>query len=263
MQLEFTSKYTWLHKINPSLKFIIVTLVFIAVLFVHNINVLINLVIGFLTLYVLYTGHPYKRLLFVSIPFIIIFISSITSMIFFGQGDTTWYKIGLIHITEESFFRGLHVGIRGLLYALVGVLFALTTRPVMLFYSFMQQLKIKPKYAYSFMAAIRLVSIMIEELQILRYALKVRGVKEAKGIKGMYQQIKAYFIPLLSQSIRRAHRIAVAMEAKRFTNYKRTYYYKVGYSMNDLIYIIYICVIAFCSYYLAANFPYLSIQDVR
>ena len=80
----------------------------------------------------------------------------------------------------------------------------------------MQQVKLKPKYAYSFMAALRLIPIMMEEFQTIRNAMKVRGFEREKGIRSVYFKMKAYSIPLLSGSIRRAHRIAVAMEANDF-----------------------------------------------
>lgn len=262
--MDFSFKETWLHKINPSLKFIVIIFLFIGVLFVHNINVLLNLLIGTLILYLFFTGHPKKRLLLITIPFLIIFLTSSTSMIFFGKGDSTWLKWGLVHITEESFFRGIHLGFRGILFAILGVIFALTTRPVYLFYSLMQQLKLKPKYAYSFMAAIRLIPIMIEEFQTLRYALKVRGVVHKKGITGFYQKLKAYSIPMLAQSIRKAHRIAIAMEAKRFSvATKRTYYYHFGFSKFDLGFVIYFIALFTLSYYVMEYLPYWDIQDVR
>lgn len=225
---------------------------------------MINFWVGVLFLYLFFTGHPSKRLALIALPFVVIFITSATSMMLFGKGEITWFKWGLIHITEESFFRGLHLGFRGLVFAGLGVIFSLTTRPVLLFYSFMQQLKVKPKYAYSFMAAVRMIPIMIEELQTLRYALKVRGVQDQRGIKAFYQKLKAYSIPLLSQSIRRAHRIAVAMEAKQFSNTnKRTFYYKIGFSKFDISFVLYFIVIFIASYYLAMYFPYFLNQDVR
>nr|WP_153735577.1 energy-coupling factor transporter transmembrane component T [Aquibacillus halophilus] len=253
-----------MHKTNPSLKFIIIVFLFICMLFVHNINFLINFMLGTLLLYLFFTGHPWKRLILISIPFLLIFLTSSTSMIFFGKGDTTWLKWGLVHITEESFIRGVHLGFRGIVFAALGIIFALTTRPVYLFYSLMQQLKLKPKYAYSFMAAFRLIPIMLEELLTLRYALKVRGVKNQRGVKGFYQKIKHYSIPMLAQSIRRAHRIAVAMEAKRFsvaTN--RTFYYQIGFTKYDLLFIFYFLALFGLSFATTAYFPYLPIEDVR
>lgn len=262
--MDFSFQETWLHKINPSLKFIVIVFLFTGVLFIHNINLLVNFLGGTLLLYLFFTGHPKKNLLLIAIPFLLIFLTSSTSMIFFGKGDSTWLKWGLVHITEESFVRGIHLGFRGILFALLGVIFALTTRPVYLFYSLMQQVKLKPKYAYSFMAAIRLIPIMIEEFQTLRYALKVRGVVHQKGIVGFYQKLKAYSIPMLAQSIRKAHRIAIAMEAKRFSvTKKRTYFYQFGFSKYDLGFVFYFIITIGLSYLLVDNFTYWDIQDVR
>ncbi|WP_101842190.1 energy-coupling factor transporter transmembrane protein EcfT [Halobacillus sp. Marseille-P3879] len=264
MAIDFSYKETWLHKTNPSLKLIIIGLLFIQLLMIHNPNVLINYMVGTLLLYLFFTGHPWKRLFIIAIPFLLIFLTSSTSMIFFGQGEVTWMKWGLVHITEESFFRGLHLGFRGIIFAALGVIFALTTRPVYLFYSLMQQLKLKPKYAYSFMAAIRLIPIMIEEMQTLHYALKVRGVQAEKGIRGFYKKLKSYAIPLLSQSIRRAYRIAVAMEAKRFSNHtNRTYFYKLGFSRFDVLLMGCLLTIICLAYYTGIHHPYFSITDVR
>ncbi|ARI78717.1 energy-coupling factor transporter transmembrane component T family protein [Halobacillus mangrovi] len=262
--MDIYYKETWLHKINPSVKLLIIILLFLHLLMVHNPNFLLNYLVGILILYLFFTGQPWKRLFYISIPFLLIFLTSSTSMIFFGKGEITWIKWGLVHITEESFFRGLHLGFRGIIFAILGVVFALTTRPVYLFYSLMQQVKMKPKYAYSFMAAIRLIPLMIEEMQTLHYALEVRGVQNKKGIRGFYHKLKSYSIPLLSQSIRRAYRIAVAMEAKRFSNHnKRTFFYKIGFSKFDVIFLLYLAVIISIAYFTSVHFPYFSIIDVR
>lgn len=85
--------------------------------------------------------------------------------------------MGLIRITEESFLRGMLIGLRAMVFAVLGLTFALTTRPVNLFYSLMQQLRLDPKYAYSFMAALRLIPIMTEEFETIRNARKARQRK--------------------------------------------------------------------------------------
>lgn len=217
---------------------------FISVLFIHNLNVLINLTIVFFLLFFAFTGYSFKSLMLFLFPFIIIFISTSTSMIFFGKGETTWFQWGLIHITKESFFRGVHIGFRALNFALLGIIFSITTRPVYLFYSLMQQLKLPPKYAYSFLAGVRLIPIMIEEFHTIHHALKVRGATGTRGIHRLFEQMKRYAVPLLSQSIRRAQRIAVAMEAKRFSNNSnRTYYYEIGFSKYDVLFVTVITVL--------------------
>ena len=174
--MNFPHRKTWLHRINPSLKLIVFVLLFIIIVMIHNINIMINLTIANLLILFLFSGHPLRRLLLYSSPFLFIFVSSAAAMMFFGQGETTWVKWGLLHITEESFYRGLHIGFRALNFAAVGLLFALTTSPVKLFYSLMQQLKLPPKFSYSFMAGIRLIPIMFEEFQTLRHAARCGAV---------------------------------------------------------------------------------------
>ncbi|MGO4270055.1 energy-coupling factor transporter transmembrane component T, partial [Paenibacillus sp. TAF58] len=137
-------------------------------------------------------------------------------------------------------------------------------RPVALFYAMMQQWKIAPKYAYSFLAALRMLPLMLEEFQTLRYALKVRGKKKRNPITGWYTTLRMYAIPLLAQSIRRAHRTAVAMEAKRFSSAKkRTYYYVSSYSILDVYYIFYWIALVILANWLGKAWPLLNAADVR
>lgn len=262
--MNFPHRKTWLHRINPSLKLIVFVLLFIIIVMIHNINIMINLTIANLLILFLFSGHPLRRLLLYSSPFLFIFVSSAAAMMFFGQGETTWVKWGLLHITEESFYRGLHIGFRALNFAAVGLLFALTTSPVKLFYSLMQQLKLPPKFSYSFMAGIRLIPIMFEEFQTLRHAAKVRGGLEGRSLRSLYKKIRFYTVPLLAQSIRRAQRIAVAMEAKRFgMESKRTYYYIISYSWYDLLYLILLAAAVSFAYSAGLGMPYFDITDVR
>ncbi|MDX8046212.1 energy-coupling factor transporter transmembrane component T [Gracilibacillus sp. S3-1-1] len=264
MSISIDYRSTWLHQLNPSLKLLTLASLFIGLLFIHNPNFLFYVIIGSLVLYLFSTGHSWKLLCLLALPLFIIFISSATTMIFFGDGEHTWFKWGIIHITEESFYRGIHLGLRSCVFGLLSLLFALTTRPVQLFYSTMQQLKIKPKYAYSFMAAIRMLPIILEEFQSLRRALKVRGVQYTKGIKGIYEKIKLYAIPLLAQSIRRAHRIAVAMEAKQFSrNEQRTFYYQLSYSVKDILFLALLAGWLFLSYLGSSSFAIFPVDYVR
>lgn len=264
MHIQFESKETWLHKINPSVKLLTLASLFFVVLFIHDINLIVLFTLAPCILFLFFTGHPFRRIMLFSIPFILIFVSTSSSMILFGKGETTLLKWGLVHISQESLFRGIHLGFRALIYAMLGLTFALTTRPVMLFYSLMQQLKLKPKYAYSFMAGIRLVPIMIEEFTSIRYARTVRGVEQSYSLGGIFSSIKSFSIPLLSQSIRRAYRIAVAMEAKRFSQtVSRTFYYSIGFSRYDLCFIVYFAALLSLAYFISGQYPLFPAVDVR
>lgn len=102
----------------------------------------------------------------------------------------------------------------------------------------MQQFRLPSKYAYSFIASFRLIPAVTEELQIRRNALKVRNIQFSRGLKGMYERLQMYTVPLFAESIRRAQRIAVAMEAKQYQmGAARTYYYPTRYSLMDGIFL--------------------------
>lgn len=257
-------KETWLHRVNPGLKLLLSITMFFILLLTDNINVLMNVTIVQLLLLFCGSGHPLRRIVLLCLPFGLLFVSSSMSMMMFGKGDTVWLQWGFIRLTEESFFRGLHIGLKTVNMAMSGLLFALTTRPVALFYSLMQQLRLPAKYAYSFMAALRLLPIMVGEFKTLQMAMKVRGVKRRIGFRGVYDTLKAYAIPMLAQSIRRAQRIAVAMEAKRFSSVRqRTYYYHIGFSAADLGLVLYLAAMLGAAWYTGQHAPYFHIGDVR
>ncbi|PFA62176.1 ABC transporter permease [Bacillus sp. AFS015802] len=264
MNMEIVHKHTWLHHINPSMKLIVMITLFLFLLFVHYLNWLVYLTLfAFLYLW-WFSGYSRRLVLLMVQPFFLVFLSTASSMIMFGKGETTWLTWGMIQVTEESFYRGIHIGLRAFLFAILGLLIALTTRPVLLFYSLMQQLGLKPKYAYSFMAGIRLIPIMMEEFTTIRNALRVRGTRERQGFKKRLHNIPSYSVPLLAQSIRRAHRIAVAMETKGFEgDGERTYFYKVGFSKFDGYFIGSIILMIFVSYVLSNYLPLFPTGDVR
>lgn len=243
MNMVFEAKETWLHKVNPTMKLVVLLLICIFVMFIDNLHIQMYIAGFIFILYLFFTGHPIKRILLFTLPFMFIFICSSTSLIFFGKGENVLFQWGLIKISEESVYKGLTVGFRGLIFAELGLILALTTRPVALFYSLMQQAKVPPKYAYGFMAGLRMLPIMMEEFQTIRNAMAIRGVEQGKGFSSITFKIKAYSVPLLSQSIRRAHRIAIAMEAKRFSSTeKRTFYYIQGFSKFDFVFVLYFIV---------------------
>lgn len=110
-----------------------------------------------------------------------------------------------------------------------------------MFYAFMQQFKLPAKYAYSFIVAFRIVPIIVEELQTRTNALKIRDVQFSKGFKGLYERMRLYSVPLFAQSVLRAQRLAVAMEAKRFQiGAERTYYYPTSYSWWDALFALFL-----------------------
>ncbi len=256
-----------MHHVNPAIKFVACIGLFVIILFTHRLDFIVYQFIGYTTLLFLSSGYSLRKLILLTLPFIVIFVSSSMTMILFGKGETTWWSWGLFRITEESFYRGIHIGFKTLSCAATGLLFALTTRPTLLFYAMMQQLRLPPKYAYAFMASFRMLPILWEELQIRQQALAVRGVRTGHSVLGWKERLLNYAVPLLAQSIRRAQRIAVAMEAKRFAaqagTSMRTYYYKTSVTSRDGVFLIVILLLVSGAYVASHGVPLFHVGDVR
>ncbi|PLT43871.1 Transmembrane component YkoC of thiamin-regulated ECF transporter for HydroxyMethylPyrimidine [Paenibacillus pasadenensis] len=264
MNLSFPYRETWLHRVNPTHKLAVSALLFLLVLLTHDPNVMLLLAVAALLPLALFSGHPPLRLLLYASPFLLLFVSSASGMMMFGSGETVWFQYGLIRITEESFYRGLHLGFRSLQVAAVGLAFALTTRPVALFYSLMQQLRLPARYAYSFLAAFNMLPLLAEEFVTLRQALQIRGGRRPRGLRGLYERLRMYAIPLLAQCIRRAHRTAAAMEAKRFASGAgaRTFYYRYRLSAADAGYALYVLASTLLAWQLGQHWPLLPVKSV-
>lgn len=260
----YNSKYeSWVHRVNPTAKLCLMLAGIIFMLTIHNVNVMFPLTLALVLFVLLGSGQPKRRVLLLMLPFLFVFVSTAATMIFFGKGSTTWWHWGLIHISRESFYRGLHIGLRALCFGLTGLLFVLTTRPVLLFYSLMQQLNLPPKYAYGFMASVRMLPLIIQEFKSLRKTHKVRGVQVSKSRSGLMQSIHYYAVPLLAQSIRRARRIAVAMESRRFDSQaSRTYYYQSGFSQFDGLMTASWIIIFGGAWFAGWHYPLVAIKNV-
>lgn len=263
MQELFTPlRETWLYRVNPALKFALFFTLLLIVLFSRNLAFIFHLTILYGIVLYGFSGYPWRKLLLFSIPMLLSFISSAVTMILFGKGVHVWWSWGLIKISEESFYYGLLLGCKTLTFGLISLSFLLTTRPILLFYALMQQFKLSPKYAYSFIASIRLLPLIVEELRTRSDALKVRGIHFTKGIKGFYERLQLFTVPLFAQSIRRAQRVAVAMEAKRFQmNAKRTYYYQTYYTKMDIVFIIVIVISFAGAFWLGEVIPYKRLSE--
>lgn len=247
----FTPKRkTWLFRVNPALKFIVFFAFLIITLVNQSLPFAISQAVLYGILFYVFSGYSLKKLSLLSIPLVISFLSTGLTMLLFGKGEAVLWQWGLFKISEESIQHALLLGSKSLSFGFVGFTFILTIQPVLFFYAMMQQFRLPSKYAYSFIAAFRLIPAVTEELQIRRNALKVRNTQFSKGVKGLYERLQSYTVPLFAQSIRRAQRIAVAMEAKQYQmGAARTYYYPTRYNTIDRVFLL-VMISCLCSAFL-------------
>ena len=254
--------HTFVDDVNIITKLILGVALFFFIIFIHNFDFMIYIVILMFIFLLLFNGTEFKITgIFILVTALFALLSSLF-MILYGDGEHMLVKFGIIQISEESIVRGLHLSLRTITVSMFGILIALTSQIVMIFYSLMQHLKTK-KIAYAFMAAIRMVPLIISSLIQLRRSLKMRyQMIDASNYKGI-KRLNHLVIPLLSQNIRRAHQLSVAMESKGFKDGPRTYYYQTPFSYKDLVFILCLLVIIGLSFLLSSYVPLTGIHDVR
>lgn len=260
---RWKKRHTFVDDVNIITKLILGIALFFFIIFIHNFDFMIYIVLLMFIFLLLFNGTEFKITgIFILVTTLFALLSSLF-MILYGDGEHMLVKFGIVQISEESIVRGLHLSLRTITVSMFGILIALTSQIVMIFYSLMQHLKIKPKIAYAFMAAIRMVPLIISSLIQLRRSLKMRyqmiDVSNYKGLKRLNHLV----IPLLSQNIRRAHQLSVAMESKDFKDGPRTYYYETPFSYKDVVFIVCVLMIIGLSFILSGYLPLTGIHDVR
>lgn len=260
---RWKKRYTFMDDVNIITKLLLGITLFFFVIFIHNFDYMLYISALMFIFLMLFNGTELKITLAFLFATILFSLTSSLFMILYGNGEHFIFKLGIIQISTESIVRGLHISLRTITVSMFGILIALTSQIVMIFYSLMQHLKIKPKIAYAFMAAIRMVPLIISSLIQLRRSLKMRyQMIDKSNYKGL-KRFKHLLIPILSQNIRRAHQLSVAMETKGFKDGPRTYYYNAPFSYKDVLLVICFVGIILLSFYLSAHFPITGIQDAR
>ncbi len=112
--------------------------------------------------------------------------------------------------------RGLSLGLRLLGVTLSGVLAIASTDPTDLADSLQQQAHLPPRLAIGVLAAVRMLPMLALEWQILGMARRARGVTAGRSAIAAARLAFGMLLALLVGSVRRATRLAAAMEARGF-----------------------------------------------
>lgn len=248
-----------IYRLNPSFK--LLTHVFFMLLLTVIRDPMTSLLLILIPITAVFTlvQLPKRKLLVYSVPFIPLFLISVWSLAAFGRGETIWFTWAWFHFTKEGLLNGLTIGLRMLGFLFYGLLFVLTTDITSFVLSLMQQLRLRPKWAYSLLAAARFFPLFKDEFEHIRAAHRVRGVHRAQGIRARGQAMLRYTIPLLSQGIRQAERVAIALEARAFDgSWNRTFYRDIDAGRRDLYYFLILFALHACVIAFSAVFGYIQ-----
>lgn len=147
-------------------------------------------------------------------------------------------SLGPLQFTDLGLRLGIALGLRILAVGTLSIVFVSTMDPTEMVLSLVQQFRLSPRLAYSLMAALRFVPTLENEFQIIRAAHRIRGA----GVDGRFAWLRRWYryaLPLLAGGIRRAERVALAMEARGFTGTDpRTYFRRLPWRHCDTGFIV-------------------------
>ncbi len=150
--------------------------------------------------------------------------------------------MGIILITryiskqDLELLRILGLGFRIILVGVYTTIFVKTTDPTELVMVFIKYFKIPAKYGYPLLTAYRFLPTFKDEMEIIKYAHQVRGIKESKNPVIAVWNSKRYIIPMLATAIRKGVRISISMETRAFGKYSdRTYYRQLALNKREVI----------------------------
>lgn len=224
------------HRMNPTFKLAAVGFGMILLTFSFDPFVPAVLFITVLVLARSSANIPIKAMMKGLLPFFFLGLGFLWMHLGFSRAnhEIELFSIGSFTIYQEALIRGGALFFRVNAYAAFSLFFVATTNPTELLLSLMQQAKVSPLYGYSILAAYRFFPLYQSEFQILKEAHQVRGLGLERGIRHRFRQLKRFAIPLLAQAIRKAERVAIAMEARSFNGQrKRNYYHRLHVTRYD------------------------------
>ena len=151
-----------------------------------------------------------------------------------GTTLTVLWEVAGLQITGEGLRVGISLAMRMMAIVLFSILFVTTTDPTDLVLSLIQNAGFPFRLGYGILVAYRFLPLWRTELEIIRAAHKVRGVGERATLRGRVEQLQRYAVPLLASAIRKAERVALAMDSKAFGALpQRTLYREIRITPTD------------------------------
>ena len=210
-----------LHRMDPRMK-VILTAVFIVLIFLANNFASMALVLAFLGITVALSRVPLKMILrgLKAIVIIVVFTSVLN--LFYVQGGKILVDFWIVHITTKGVYTALFMAIRIMALIISSSLLTYTPTPTNLTDGLERLLGGLKKIhvpvhelAMIMSIALRFIPTLIEETDKIMSAQKARGADFESG--NIIQKAKALIpilVPLFISAFRRADELAVAMECR-------------------------------------------------
>ena len=238
---------SFVHKLDPRVK-IILTILFVVMIFLCKNFVNLALVLGFIIFSVALSKVPFKMFFKSLKPIVPIVLFTAVINIFYITGGRELLSLGFIKITEKGVYTAVFMAIRIIFLIISSSLLTYTTVPTQLtdaIERLLSPLKIFhiPVHTLAMMMtlALRFIPTLIEEVERITNAQKARGADFESG--SFMDKIKALIpilIPLFISAFRRAYELSYAMTCRCYTGGEgRTRMKQMKIALRDIIAIIF------------------------
>jgi energy-coupling factor transport system permease protein len=142
-------------------------------------------------------------------------------------------RVGPLRITGEALSAGLAVGLRLVVIALTTLLVFGPSDSTRLADSLVQQWRLPDRFAYGTLASLRVAPLMAADWATIGAARRLRGIAP-RGPIARLRDLGGRLLVLLVAAIRRAERMALAMDARGFDcGLRRSHYREMRAGARD------------------------------
>lgn len=247
--LGYQAGNTWIHRINPTAKLLLLLFVSIACMTTYDTRFLMVVSILSVGLF------PLAKIKWHQVSFVIQFIAffSILNLVMvylfepeygvaiYGTRRMIFEGIGRFTFTQEEVFYLFNLALKYFCTLPLAVVFLLTTNPSS-FASSLNKIGVNYKIGYAVSLALRYIPDIQEEFFTISQAQQARGYEMSKKGK-LLQRVKGIaqiILPLIFSSLDRIETISTAMELRRFGQKKsRTWYVEQSFKTSDVLLVLF------------------------
>jgi energy-coupling factor transport system permease protein len=159
------------------------------------------------------TRLPFRAAALRAVPLVIAAVLAGFTTVLYGQpSGRTYWEFWSIHVTDGSIALAVATTLRILAIGIPAVVLFLTIDPTDLADGLAQIVRLPSRFVIGGLAALRLMGLLTEDWRAIELARRARGVAD----RGRLRRIVGQVFALLVLSIRRASKLATAMEARGF-----------------------------------------------
>jgi len=203
-----------LSRLHPLPKLVLCCLWLVAAMLIFDAEFQLATIILAAAALVLLDGRSPLLVVALMVPFALFGFGFLTTSILFRQeSDFALHMAERAPFGGAAFSAGLVLFLRAIACGMVSALFVLTTDPGALVKAMMVSWHLPPRIGYSLFSALHLTRDLASEAHEMRLARAIRRGRPPRRIPGPLETV-SLVVPLLAFAIRRASRLAIAMEAR-------------------------------------------------